>query len=153
MKWRKEDLEKYVQAKEYIDTILLPIIPFQLADDAESEKHAFQQEVMGIFGSEIEQELSGRVMLIPSYYYLKEGNKEVEVQRLNDWIAEAKDQPFQHIILLTFDATWKKYEKELDGNLLWLPGLHGADIRTKETQGIIRDQVKQLTEIIRSYWQ
>ncbi|MCF3941630.1 YpiF family protein [Oceanobacillus alkalisoli] len=152
MKWRKDDLEKYVQAKEYIDTILVPLVPFQLTNDADLGKNAFQQEVITIFANEIEQELSGRVLLIPSYLYLKDGDKAIEVERLNQWISETKNQPFKHSILLTFDSSWKKHEKELVGDLLWIPGVQTGDIHSKEMQEMIRDQVSQLSEIVRSYW-
>lgn len=152
MKWRKEDLEKYVQAKEYIDTVLLPIIPVQYGDDEESKKSAFQQEVMNIFATQIEQQLSGRVMLIPSYLYIKDSEKEKEVERINQWIHDLKSQPFNHTILLTFDASWKKHEKDLEGNLLWLPGIQTGDIRSKDMQEVMKDQISQLSEIVRSYW-
>jgi hypothetical protein len=61
-------------------------------------------------------------------------------------------QPFEHIILFTFDAGWKKYEKELQGNVLWLPGMQTGDLHSKEMQSVIRDQIAQVSEIIRSYW-
>lgn len=152
MRWRKIDLEKYVQAKEYVDTILLPLVPFRLGNDEEAQKNSFQEEVMDIFAHEIEQELSGRVMLIPSYYYLKNEAKETEAERINQWVEDAKLQPFQHIVLLTFDSAWKKVEQELHGNLLWLPGMQTGDFQSKEMQQLIRDQIGQLSEIIRSYW-
>lgn len=152
MRWKKEDLAKYVQAKEYIDTVLMPLVPFQISDDKESEKNAFQMEVMKIFSNEIEQELSGRVMLIPNYVYVKTVDKENEIERLNQWIRELKIQPFNHFILLSFDASWKKHEKDLEGNLLWLPGMQSGDLNSEETRRIIKDQVVQLSEIIRSYW-
>ena len=151
MKWKKDDLQKYVQAKEYIDTILMPLVPFQLSDE-DSEKLSFQKEVMRIFANEIEQELSGRVMLIPSYHYLKNADKDTEVERINQWIKELKSQPFQHFILLSFDASWKKYEKNLDGYLLWFPGMQTGDLQSEDTRIIIKDQIAQLLEIIRSHW-
>lgn len=150
MKWKKEDLEKYVQAKEYIDTILLPLTPFQIGDDAAAAKTAFQNEAMHIFIHEMEKELSGRMMLAPNYYYLK-ATKE-EANRINNWIEDMQQQPFEHIILFTFDTGWKKIEKELHGNVLWLPGVQTGDLHAKEMQTMIRDQITQISEMIRSYW-
>jgi hypothetical protein len=152
MKWKMNDLEKYEDAKEYIDTLLIPLVPFQLGDDEASKKAAFQEEVMQIFAREIEQELSGRVMLLPSYIYLKSSDLEMEVSRLNEWRKDASEQPFHHIIFLTFDSAWKKHESKLEGELLWLPGMHTGDIHSKEMQTIMRDQIGQVSEIIRSYW-
>lgn len=143
---------KYVGAKEYIDTLLIPLIPLQFSNDGEAEKLAFQQEVMSILANEIETELSGRLMLVPNYCYLKNSDKGTEAERINQWIEDVEQQPFKHIILLTFDASWRKYEKELNGHFLWLPGMKSGDLQSKETHQLLRDQVQELSEIIRSYW-
>lgn len=150
MKWNNEELERYVQAKEYVDTILLPLIPFQFGDDEASVKTSFQNEVIQIFTNEIEKELSGRIMLAPSYYYLKDPTE--ETTRINSWVEDMQKQPYQHIILLTFDAGWKKVERDLQGNVLWLPAVQSGDLKSNEMQGIIRDQISQVSEIIRSFW-
>lgn len=152
MKWTKSDLERYVGAKEYIDTLLIPLFPFEFSDDSRLAKNAFQIEIMSIFLDELENELTGRVVLSPSYHYLKKASKEDEIIRLNSWILNAREQPFEHIFFVTFDSSWKKEERSLDGNLLWLPATHSGDIHSKETVGIIRDQVEQVSEFIRSYW-
>src|SRR5699024_9834281 len=150
MRWKKAELEKYVQAKEYVDTIFLPLTPFQLGSDEDAKKNSLQNELINIFAHEIEKELSGRIMLVPNYYYIN--NKEDEVNRINSWINDMRKQPFEHIILFTFDAGWKKYEKELQGNVLWLPGMQTGDLHSQEMQSVIRDQIAQVSEIIRSYW-
>lgn len=152
MRWIKKDLERYVEAKEYIDTLLVPLLPFEFSNDPHIAKNAFQIEILTIFLHELEKELTGRVVLSPSYYYLKKAVKEEEIVRLNSWIADAKQQPFEHVFFVTFDATWKKEEKTMDGTLLWLPGTHSGDIQSKETAVMIRDQVEQVSELIRSYW-
>ena len=152
MKWNKADLESYVKEKEYIDTLLVPIIPFQLSDETDLVKMAFQNEVLAIFLNELEKELKGRVMLTPNYHYLKSTKKEEEIDRINTWIKDANKQPFNHTFFFTFDASWKKEEQALDGTLLWLPGTHSGDVNSKEIATIIRDQVEQVSELIRSYW-
>ncbi|OZU90121.1 hypothetical protein CIL03_02980 [Virgibacillus indicus] len=152
MYWKKEDINKYVQAKEYIDTIIIPLIPFQLSQDNDLEKNAFQSEVLTVFSGEIERELTGRVMLIPTYTYLKSADKESEAARLNGWVEDAEKQPFNHTFFVTFDSSWKKHEQALNGTLLWLPGLQTGDLHSKEMHAIIRDQVEQISELVRSYW-
>lgn len=152
MRWIKSDLERYVGAKEYIDTLLVPLLPFGFSDDASLAKNAFQIEVLSIFLNELEKELSGRVVLTPNYHYLKMAKKEDEIERLNSWIQDAQEQPFEHVFFVTFDSTWKKEERSINGSLLWLPGTHSGDLQSKETVGMIRDQVDQVSELIRSYW-
>ena len=152
MKWFSEDLKKYVQAKEYIDTVIIPLEAFHLSQESHLEKDAFQREVLSIYMNEIEKELSGRILLTPSYSYLKTSNLENEVERLNTWIQDIKTQPFQTIFVMTFDNAWKKVEKDIDCNLLWMPGMKSGNIKSTEAIQIIRSQVEQISELIRSYW-
>lgn len=152
LKWFQNDLQKYAQAKEYIDTLLIPLQGFHLSEDENLTKDAFQREVLSIYANEIEKELSGRLMLAPTYFYLKSADQEAEISRLNEWIVDVQKQPFTTVFLMTFDNSWKKVERELDGNLLWLPGMKPTDIQSKEAVTVIRNQIEQISELIRSYW-
>lgn len=152
MRWIQSDLERYVGAKEYIDTLLVPLLPFEYSADANLAKNALQIEILSIFLKELEKELTGRVVLSPDYHYLKSSSKEDEIERLNHWISDAKKQPFEHVFFVTFDSSWKKEESTMDGVLLWLPGTHSNEVQSKETATMIRDQVEQVGELIRTYW-
>ncbi|WP_286191247.1 YpiF family protein [Virgibacillus salexigens] len=152
MKWKKADVAQYLEAKEYIDTILIPLIPYQMTGDTELEKNAFQNELTSVLANELEKELTGRIMLTPTYNYVKAADREEEVNRIHSWIEEIQQQPFPHIFLLTLDSSWKKHEQALDGTLLWLPGMKSGDLHSAEMHRFIRDQVEQVSELIRSYW-
>jgi len=151
MKWNNTDLEKYIQAKEFIDTVIIPLQPFQIGNDSNLSKEAFQREVLSIFVNEIEKELSGRILLVPEFNYLK-SDIQNESEKVNVWIEELNKQPFKTIILMTFDSGWKKVENDLTGQLLWLPGIQSGDINSPEMKAIINSQVQQISELIRSYW-
>ncbi len=152
MKWLSEDLKKYVQAKEYVDTLIIPLEAFHLSQETSLENDAFHREVLSIYTNEIEKELSGRVLLAPTYAYLKSSNLDHEVNRINSWIEDVKTQPFTSIFVITFDNAWKKVEKNLDCNLLWLPGMKPGNINSEDAVKLIRSQVEQISELIRSYW-
>lgn len=152
MKWFQNDLQKYGQAKEYIDTLLIPLQSFHLSEEENLTKDSFQREVLSIYANEIEKELSGRLMLAPTYFYLKSSDQQAEIDRLNEWIKDIEQQPFKTVFLMTFDNRWKKVEKDLNANLLWLPGLKPMDIHSKEAVSVIRNQIEQISELIRSYW-
>ncbi|MDY0408311.1 DUF2487 family protein [Virgibacillus soli] len=153
MKWTNHhDVEKYLEAKEYIDTIIMPLSPFGLEADQAPSKIAYQKEVLAVLTKELEQELSGRTLLIPSYTYWKSSKLDEEIIRINQWLSHIQKQPFEHIFLITFDATWKKVEKELNGNLLWFPHIQTGELHSSEMQKMIREQVSQISELIRSYW-
>lgn len=152
VKWRKNDMEQYVEAKEYIDTVIIPLIPFQMAKDQELSKDSFQNEALALFLTEMEKELSGRLLLTPNYHYIKASDLEQEKDRLNLWVANVQEQPFKHIFFITFDSQWKKVEKDLEGTLIWLPGFPTSDLISKEVQQMVRGQVSEISELIRSYW-
>ncbi|CDO02046.1 TPR repeat protein [Oceanobacillus picturae] len=152
MKWKKNDIIQYMEAKDFIDSVLIPLVPFQVSDDNTLPSSTFQSEVIQILANEIEKELTGRVLLTPPLHYLKNTNKETEVSRLNQWVQDVKQQPFEHVFFLTFDSGWKKLEKDLDGTLLWLPGSKSGNLQSAEMRAVIKDQVDQLGELIRSYW-
>jgi len=152
MRWLKTDIEKYVEAKEYVDTAVIPVQGFQLSEDNQLVKETFAGEVLSIYANEIEKELSGRILLTPTYTFNKLTNIEKEVMRLNEWITDLKNQPFEHIFILTLDLNLKKQEQLIDGNLLWLPGLKPTDLQSQEAVQMIRSQIEQISELIRSYW-
>lgn len=152
MKWKESDLKKYIQEKEYIDTLLIPLLPISLSSDEQLAKLAFQNELFTILTSELERELAGRVLLTPVYQYLKDSINEEEISRINEWVKEAQQQPFRQIFLMTHDSAWKQNEQSLNGTLLWFPTLKSGDIHSEEMNYMISDQVEQFVQLIKSYW-
>lgn len=151
MKWKSKQVKQYEEAKEYVDTIILPLVPFEfLGEDA--AKTALQNEIMTIFVREIEQNLTGRVFQFPQYYYLKDKDLSQEVDRLNKWIQTNQNEWIEHVILLTFDSQWKQFEKDLKGTLLWVPAMYSGDLESEEVTNIMNDQIKELIKLIQSYW-
>lgn len=151
MKWISEHIEQFHEAEEYIDTFILPLIPFDLLGK-DAKKKAFQNELMNIYVNEIEQQLKGRLMQFPNYYYVESKDLTDEVQRLNQWIKRNKNEYLEHEILLTFDSRWRKYEKEINGVLLWIPGLSSGDIHSNEIKKMMKDQINEIIKLIREYW-
>lgn len=145
-------MDKYLSAKEYIDTVVIPVQAFQLSEDKEMKQDAFQGELLDVFSKEIEKELSGRVLLTPTYYYLKSADLHNEIERLNTWLNDFKKQPFKEIFIFTFDKQVKKLEKEIPCQLIWFPGMKVEDIKSQEAGKLIRNQVEQISELIKAYW-
>ncbi|MFD2760856.1 DUF2487 family protein [Lentibacillus juripiscarius] len=151
MKWIKKDLQQFIQAKEFVDTAIVPLLPFQLSNDASLEKDAFQSEALSVFLRELEKELTGRVMLAPNYHYVKTADKESELDRIGKWIDDVQAQPFRHVFFITSDSGWKKNEQALPGTMIWLP-VTGGESDQGTMQTVIREHVQEVSELIRSYW-
>ncbi|WP_226034696.1 YpiF family protein [Aquibacillus saliphilus] len=152
MKWQKEDIDQYQGAEEFVDTLLIPLMPITMNSKKDIKKLAFQGDLLNFFANEIEKQFKGRIFLIPTYSYYESNESENEVERLNNWVNQLTKNPFKHVFFLTFDHHWKKDERNLDGNLLWFPAIQTEEIDSKQTQPILKDQITQINELIRSYW-
>ncbi|WP_186577794.1 DUF2487 family protein [Aquibacillus kalidii] len=150
MQWNKKDIEQYIEVKEYVDTLVIPLTPFTLNADKEMVKQASQAELMEIYAKEIERQFTGRILLLPNYTY--QTVNETEEKRLNEWINYSEDNPFKHVFFITFDHQWKKVEKGIEGNLIWLPTISISEIGSQDSVKLIKEQVEQVTELIKSYW-
>ncbi|WP_028783025.1 DUF2487 family protein [Thalassobacillus devorans] len=151
MRWNQEDISLYAESKEYIDTMIIPLIPFDVQKDELMKKQAFQKELLKLFASEVEKEYKGRILLAPEYHYISGRHKE-EVDRVNHWIGQFTNLPFDHIFLFTLDMNWRKLSNDLQGEIVWLPGLQSGNLQSSEVQSFIKEQVSQIAEMIRSYW-
>lgn len=152
MKWNAEDLEKYVQAKEYIDTLIIPLQPFHMVDEKSLVNDAFASNILTISCDQMEAELSGRVVLSPPYSYVKSTDLEREIDRLNEWVAHVKEQPFESVFFITYDMQWKKIESSLEGHLIWLPIGKKINVQSQEAKVFVQNQVEHISEYIRSFW-
>ncbi|WP_138416989.1 DUF2487 family protein [Aquibacillus sediminis] len=154
MQWNNKDLEQYIDEKviEYVDTLLIPLMPISLKNDKNLIKRAFQAELLSIFGNELERQFKGRMFLMPIYHYLSTADKQLEVTRLNEWVEDALTNPFKHVLFLTLDSDWKKVEAQLQGEVLWFPSMQSGDLQSDETKGMVKDQISQLTDLIKTYW-
>ncbi|WP_101844081.1 DUF2487 family protein [Halobacillus sp. Marseille-P3879] len=151
MQWTKEDIELYAAEKKYVDTLIIPLIPFNPEADHTLVKEAFQRELNQLTTQLLEKEYRGRVLLAPDYNYIT-GQYEHETQRINEWIEKFKKQPFEHVFLFTFDTKWKRWEQNLNGNLLWIPSLNERNLQSSETRSYVKEQIHQISELIRAYW-
>lgn len=151
MRLSKTDVAQYLPEKEYIDTVIVPLIPFDPSSDTDLSKQAFLRELNQVFTNVIEKEYRGRIFLSPDYHYMSGANAS-ETERVNEWIGQFKQQPFEHVFLFTFDVKWKKHEQNLNGHLLWVPGIQTGNVQSTETQSFVKEQAREISEFIQSYW-
>ncbi|MCY8177262.1 YpiF family protein [Bacillus inaquosorum] len=101
MRWRITDAKDYLQAKDYIDTAVIPLINIKVGAHFKitAEKGEFTQ----LLSDELERQLKGRVYLLPPYTYVDRNEK--TVQGLKD-LREELISEFSHVVLLTSDENW-----------------------------------------------
>ncbi|MGP4071936.1 DUF2487 family protein [Piscibacillus sp. B03] len=153
MKYQSSDIKQYVQAKEYIDTAILPIIPYSFNTDQDLIQLSTQKELIKLYVNQIEGELKGRVFVLPEYYYLKTDKiLEEEKARLKGFVNHINQQPFKYTFLITSDSKMRKIDRDVDAELIWLPGMSAPDLNQQEAQQFIQSQVQEIKMLIQDSW-
>ncbi|MCG1023056.1 YpiF family protein [Sutcliffiella horikoshii] len=151
MKWTSKDITQYVQAKEYIDTVIIPLMPISFSDNIKTI--ASHGEYINILSHELERQFKGRVILLPSYTYIESDLPENKVNQLNNLSLHIKKDNIKHVFLMTSDASWSQSEQELEGKLVRLPAIPLEDMEEKYKKKIIQDQMNQLLPMFIQKWQ
>ncbi|MCT4480014.1 YpiF family protein [Peribacillus frigoritolerans] len=148
MKWTAKDLDMYMQSKEYVDTVLIPLVP--LSFRGQMKQTGSMNEFLTILSLEIEKQMKGRILLLPTFHYLS-GELD-KVKRLKRWANEVKENDFEHVFFLTSDFEWKKEERELENNLVWIPAIPLEGLEIEQAREMINQQVLQILDIFSYNW-
>lgn len=151
MKWVAKDIEVYLGAKEYVDTVVLPLLPVSFADDI--KQTASMTEFITLLSGQLERQFKGRLLMLPGFSYIKTESEEKLLETVNHWGAEFVKQGFKHVFFVTSDSDWKAKEDKLDGSLIWLPFLPLEHMDKNYLNSILEDQVKQMISLFIKKWQ
>ncbi|PLS16339.1 DUF2487 domain-containing protein [Bacillus sp. M6-12] len=150
MKWTPNDMDMYLQAKEYVDTALIPLVPVSFAENM--KQSASMKDFTDILTVEIERQFKGRIMLLPQLAYLSALDEEKRLELAAGWARELKEQGFAHVFYITSDSEWKENEQELEGSLIWIPSIPLEHLEEKHKKPMIDDQVRQVLAIFTRKW-
>lgn len=151
MKWQAKEMDTYLQAKEYVDTAIIPLVPLSLEKDVKST--VAMGEFILIISGELERQFQGRVILFPAFSYLKKEPLLQRKDRLVTWFKELEENGMKHCFLLTSDSEWKTIEEQLEQSLIWLPSIPLEHMDMKYQMEVVNDQIKQLIPILTNKWQ
>lgn len=151
VKWNSEDIDMYMKAKEYVDTIVLPLYPIALDDQI--KKTAEMTEFITLLSTQLEKQFKGRLMMLPGFTYLKSTNGDELCNTLLNWEQEFLENGFKYVYYVTSDSDWKTVETNLKGSLIWLPTLPLQQMEEQYRNTILKDQVKQLFSLFVQRWQ
>ncbi|PMC39774.1 DUF2487 domain-containing protein [Bacillus sp. UMB0899] len=148
MKWVSNDVDSYNQAKEYIDTAIVPLMAVSIG--SEMKNIVAKGEFITLVSTDLERQLKGRVFLFPSYSYLKKSENVIE--NLIEWKTELQ-QEFKHVFFLTSEDDLKKMKNEhLEGELIWLPTIPLEHMDDNLKRKLLQDQVEQILNILLQSW-
>ncbi|WP_010284165.1 YpiF family protein [Bacillus timonensis] len=151
MKWVTKDIDVYLQAKEYVDTAVIPLIPVSLEGNVKNT--VSMGEFITILSNEVERQFKGRIILFPAFTYSNGEELEMAKTRLNQWSSDLNGEGMKHTIFITSDSSWKQVENDLNGSLIWLPTLPLEYVEEKYKQTMLQDQMKQLVTLFTNIWQ
>lgn len=152
MKWITRDMDLYLQAKEYVDTAVIPLIPVTWENDVKTT--VAMGEFITILTNEMERQFKGRIILFPPFTYTALESVESRIERLTTWTSELSEKGMKYFFFVSSDSIWKQQEENLEtGSLIWLPSLPLEYVEEKYKQAMLQDQMKQLITIFMSIWQ
>nr|WP_249292458.1 DUF2487 family protein [Metabacillus flavus] len=133
--------------KQYIDTLVVPLIP---AGSAPSLMENIQAgEFAMLLSEELERQLRGRIMLSPPFTYLP---READaLTRLLEWKKDA-EADFGHIFFLTTDSSWKTKGGELQNHLIWIPSIPLQNLDREVTGQLLESHLEQIMNILLQFW-
>ncbi|WP_053366950.1 YpiF family protein [Bacillus sp. FJAT-27245] len=150
MKWSAEDIKSYIEAKEYVDTAIIQLVPLEFGEGLAGAASA--AEYIGLLATQLERQFTGRVLLLPPFTYLKEEGVAEAFARLSKWEERLADEGIRNIFFLTSAQEWRNAEENLNGSLIWLPALPLASIDERQKVLLVNDQVKQLMQLFTNKW-
>ncbi|HET6871896.1 MAG TPA: DUF2487 family protein [Sporolactobacillaceae bacterium] len=154
MKWLAEDLDVFQREKEYIDTVLLPLVPIQWGEHMSSVVREGRFSLL--LSEQLERELKGRVILSPAFTYLKANSFEDTMRQLEAWLNEIQRAGVKSIVTLTSDVDWKIHisEKQTEGvRHIWLPAVPLEHMNPQSQQDFLDEMVGSVLKQIAEVWQ
>ena len=148
MKWNVKDVEMYSNAREYVDTVLVPLVP--IAFDDHMQQMTLFGDFITILSMEMEKMFKGRIFLTPTFYYVKDDHQ--KVASLLVWEKELKRAEFKHIFFLSSDASWEENAKNLMGSFLFIPNHAIEHLDREQVHQMIKQQSQILIDNFANKW-
>lgn len=146
MNWTGKDMDTYLQQKEYIDTLVIPLVKVQTNMDNIKTSASSTEFVMHL-ASLIETQFKGRMMFAPPVVYTSKTDIK---QMAQTTLQEFADTTFKHVFYLTTDHAWS--EMELAGQVIWMPSIPLESMEASLRQSILEDQLRQLLPKFTEQW-
>ncbi|WP_194841546.1 DUF2487 family protein [Sporosarcina obsidiansis] len=146
MNWVPRDVDTYSNQKDYIDTLVVPLISIDTRPET-MKNSASSAEFLMYLSTFIEKQFKGRMMFSPPVSY----TQSTDLQQLADTLTEdMKQSSFTHIFYLTTDSKWTNVS--VDGKIIWLPAIPLDTMDEHLRQTIMEDQLRQVLTHFMEKW-
>ena len=145
MNWNAKDMDTYIQQKEYIDTLLVPLLKIE-TNPENMKGSSSSTEFLMYLSTFIENQFKGRIMLLPPFSYTQSLDLDILAETL---MKDINLMGFKHVFYLTTDANWTSTELE---DVIWLPSIPLESMDKQLKQKIIEDQLRQVLPLLTKKW-
>lgn len=145
MKFQAEDVDRFLQSKDYIDTAIIPLVGIG-ADQIKQTVSLGEFTIL--VAEELERQLKGRVFLFPPHTYLEvnEGKQEDILM-----IRKSLQGHFQHVVYITSDNSWG-HRTEISESLFMLNPVPLEHLKVELKEKIIQESVGQILNFLLQKW-
>ncbi|MED4204205.1 YpiF family protein [Neobacillus mesonae] len=150
MKWIPQDVETYSNAKEYVDTAVVPL--YSVLVGGGIKQSAAAAEFITLLTNHLERQFTGRILLFPPFTYLEQEQEGKELTDLQSWEENIYAAGFKHVFYITSNLEWRRKEGELKGSLIWIPAIPLEHMNDSQKLPVIDSQVKQLLTLFTQKW-
>jgi len=144
--WTGKDMDTYLLQKEYIDTLVIPLVKVETKMDNMKTSASSTEFVMHL-ATLIETQFKGRMMFAPPFAYTASTDKQ---QMAQTTLQEFSDTTFKHVFFLTTDHAWTSME--LPGQVIWMPSIPLENMDASLRQSVLEDQLRQSLPIFTDQW-
>lgn len=146
MHWNARDIDTYLQQKDYIDTLLVPLLKIETTPEALKNSSSSAEFLMHL-SNFIETQFKGRMMVLPPVTYTQSTNLSAMAETFE---VDFRQLSFKHIFYLTTDRNWTS--EEIAGEMIWIPSIPLESMDPQLRQSIIEDQLRQVLPTLTKKW-
>lgn len=146
MNWTAKEMDVFVQQKDYIDTLIVPLVKIETTLETMKGSASASEFLMHLV-TFVEIQFKGRMMFLPPITYTPTLELKTFAEALSQ---DLKQAPFKHIFFITTDHVWTSME--LPGETIWLPSIPMENMDAQLRQSIMEDQLRQLLPKFTEKW-
>ncbi|ADH99620.1 YpiF family protein [Salisediminibacterium selenitireducens] len=152
MKWNSKSIETFVSAREFVDTVLIPLMPLDLHHDPASG--TLQGEYAALLAEQAERKLTGRLLLMPPLPYKPDIRDEQSLLVfINDWIHYYHNGGINNVFFLTTDSDVASLNLSENGHMIWMPVIPIHELEPQQARKMVEQQADQIIPKIMKKWE
>ena len=145
MNYNANDIEVFLQQKDFIDTAIVPLLPIDFSITGGKQCGSAAEYINNLV-SFIEKQFKGRIFLTPTFSYFQ---KKVNID-LENIVLNLKEAGFKYVLFITTDQIYIELSEDFD--ILWLPPIPLESMDTTVKIRILQEQLNLVIPKLTTLW-